>query len=48
VPGVDSSESQGGPASAGDLPIAPDQEGTPLDPSAETGSPVTPTPGEEG
>jgi small subunit ribosomal protein S3 len=34
VAGVDSSESQGGPASAGDLPLAPDAEGTALDPSA--------------
>src|SRR4051794_4295233 len=35
VADVDSSESQGGPASAGDLPVAPDQQGTALDPSAD-------------
>jgi small subunit ribosomal protein S3 len=33
VPGVDSSESTGGPASAGDLPVAPDLQGGPLDPA---------------
>jgi small subunit ribosomal protein S3 len=33
VAGVDSSESTGGPAVAGDQPVAPDDSGTALDPS---------------
>jgi len=45
VAGVDSSESTGGPATAGDLPVAPDQVGTPLDTSEATG---TPAPDQEG
>jgi small subunit ribosomal protein S3 len=40
---VDSSESTGGPATAGEQPVAPDEVGTPLDPTATDTSPDSPT-----
>ena len=44
VPAVDSSESTGGPATAGDQPLAPDEVGTALDPSAGSDAPSTDAP----
>jgi small subunit ribosomal protein S3 len=49
VAGVDSSESTGGPATAGDQPVAPDERGTALDPSADTADTASsPEPEQEG
>ncbi len=48
VPGVDSSESTGGPASAGDQPLAPDDQGSALDPDATAASSESPESGQEG